>query len=116
MSLSESVRRRVDDGVWAILGPILLTIVLAGGGGWLAYVQGQIGDLAKRFDEQKENGALVRERLRAVEVALDGIKNSLTEIKGDASSAADSTRKLLEIAREDRMANDGRSSAPGERR
>jgi hypothetical protein len=95
--------RRIDEGVWRILGPILLSIVLLGGGGWLAYVQAQIADMRSTLDEQKEAGSMLRERLRAVEVKADSIKESVDAVGGDARDAADNVRKLLEIMREERL-------------
>jgi hypothetical protein len=96
----DGARAAAEEGVWRILGPVLLAVVLAGGGAWLAYVQSQIGAIQKVQAEQSKETSDVKERLRAVEVISESIKGSVEKIHDNARESKDLLLRVREYLEE----------------
>lgn len=90
----------MEEGVWRVLGPVLISVAILGGGGWLAYVQSQISEINRGLHANRSTTSDIKERLRGVEVGLAALEKSLVEVAGNARESHHATLRILSILRE----------------
>ena len=83
-----------DKSVIQWIAGILAATVLAGGGFWLNYVAAQVDDLRLDAKVEAKDNALVRERLRGVEIKVEGIDTTTKQTADDVRRIRDSVEGL----------------------
>jgi len=87
---------KIGDGVvWKVFGPILVSVVLLGGGAWLNYVQGELGevksDQKQTHIEQESLGRTTTE----LKVRVEQLNRDVEELKKSSKTVEKNTEKIL---------------------
>jgi len=83
-------RVRSESITWKWLAGICVSILLLGGGGWMTYVQGQLGTFLIAMDATKEkvgkqavDQAATAEQVKAINSKVDDVKKDVQDIRSD---------------------------------
>lgn len=91
MGLGES-----DGMVWRVIGPIVVTVVMLGGGAWLNHMHGEIGEVRADQKQEREERQNLGQATVELKVRVQQLGKDVDELKKSTKNVEQNTERILQ--------------------